>query len=130
MSRPRARTIPNSPSAASRFAVTAAAAASRWTGPGSVVAAAKAAPLNMAHIVVATQSDLFHRFTAGRGRDQWAAEVTAALGAHTDRPVVLCCCGLRHSGFDPGEKPASRHVGKVKCPGPNQAFQCLFIYEA
>ena len=42
------------------------------------------------HIVVATQSDLFHRIFGGGSRELWADGVKAEISRHTERPVVVC----------------------------------------
>lgn len=43
-----------------------------------------------AHIVLATQSELFYRLHLGIDRATWTARSLAALQAHSDRPVAVC----------------------------------------
>lgn len=45
---------------------------------------------NGRHIVIATQSEAFHRMHLGMGRDDWTERTRREIARHTERPVLVC----------------------------------------
>lgn len=57
------------------------------------------------HVLVTTQSDLWHRQWCGMSQEQWAEMVVAEIRRHTDRPVDVChkpspCYGAHDPSFE------------------------------